>query len=210
MAWRSVVSRGENGARHRCSRRPRRRRRRRRRPTRRRAESGAAPPRRRTLCCRRASRLLRAYLLVVDRIQKKEFGKHMGSRQADMPTPEVLPPHSSACSAGTSRIEHPDGHGGSHSSSQQQQARAQQEAQAQEVRARTGPADTAPRNLDSALEAIRPVEPDAIPQRGGLQPFNARAKGHRVLLLTSVERNVFIRVASKPSQANNGARARQR
>ena len=45
-----------------------------------------------------------AYLLVVDRIQKKEFGKHMGSRLADMPTPEVLPPHSSACNAGTSRI----------------------------------------------------------------------------------------------------------
>tara|TARA_B110001452_G_scaffold93478_1_gene77180 strand:- start:142 stop:594 length:453 start_codon:yes stop_codon:yes gene_type:complete len=120
-----------------------------------------------------------AYLLVVDRIQKKEFGKHMGSRLADMPTPEVLPPHSSACNAGTSRIEQPDGHGGahgSHSSSQQQQARAQaqeaqaQEAQAQEVRARTDPADAAPRHLNSALEAIRPVEPDAIPQRG-LQPF---------------------------------------
>ena len=47
----------------------------------------------------------------------------------------------------------------------------QKYAQAQEVRARTGPADAAPRHLDSALEAIRPVEPDAIPQRGGLQPF---------------------------------------
>ena len=119
-----------------------------------------------------------AYLLVVDRIQKKEFGKHMGSRQADMPTPEVLPPHSSACSAGTSRIEQPDGHGGahgSHSSSQQQQARAQ-EAQAQEVRARTEPTDAAPRHLDSALEAIRPVEPDAIPQRGGMQPFTPGPK----------------------------------
>ena len=121
-----------------------------------------------------------AYLLVVDRIQKKAFGKQMGSRLADMPTPEVLPPHSSACSAGTSRIEQPIGHGGahgSHLSSQQQQpvqqpvqqqARAQQ---AQEARARGGPADAAPRHLESALEAIRPVEPDAIPQRGGLQPF---------------------------------------
>ena len=128
-----------------------------------------------------------AYLLAIDRMQRNAFGKQMGSRLADMPTPEVLPPQSSACSAQTSRLEQTVSMHGFHSSYQQQppqqqhhhhhhhhhqvqQARSQdQEARAQEARARSGPAHAPPPDLD----VIRPVEPDAIPQRGApsLQPF---------------------------------------
>ena len=78
-----------------------------------------------------------AYLLAIDRIQRKAFSKQMGSRQAgSMPTSELRPPQASTCSAGTSRIEQPTGlnHGGMHETRQsyQQQQRRQQRQQQQQ------------------------------------------------------------------------------
>ena len=80
-----------------------------------------------------------AYLLAIDRIQRKAFSKQMGSRQAgSMPTSELRPPQASTCSAGTSRIEQPTGlnHGGMHETRQsyQQQQRRQQRQQQQQQR----------------------------------------------------------------------------
>ena len=82
-----------------------------------------------------------AYLLAIDRIQRKAFSKQMGSRQAgSMPTSELRPPQASTCSAGTSRIEQPTGlnHGGMHEtrqSYQQQQRRQQRQQQQQQQQA---------------------------------------------------------------------------